>query len=471
MRPGTRARLGLLLAGALALVSCQTQRPQAASSLEPTAHEIQRAGDEILERYGGAYRDPALQAYVEQVGRRVLAATPIPPASVRFVLIDTDAVNAYAVPGATVFLTRGLFTWLNSEAELAGVIAHELAHVAERHVAQARQAERAAADRAQARGLFQPDAATEATLTAFSRSQELEADLVGLGYLVAAGYPGRAMADNLRQFEAVELVARQERGVSGTWPGGEDAMATHPSSAERLAALAVAPQSAADGDDRRGPYLAAIDGLGFGPRGDDWRLQNGRMVHPTAGIEFALPEGYALASSAGVLSGTGPAQSALVIDFVARDPSTSPAAYLNREFAGRGIQPAETRVIGGYPAAVIGLEREEQAGRRWRALLGTVGVQDDALLRVVSIAPADGDAMEAAAFESIVGSLRQSAPAGPGVVRQLVVHEVRPGESVAGLAAAMGGSSGAFAEVVLRALNGLAPGAELAPGDLIKLVQ
>jgi predicted Zn-dependent protease len=463
----------LLAAWALALGSCQTgHRYPGAPSLEPTAAEISHASDEILSRYGGAYRNPALQAYVEQVGGRIIAATPLPAGSVTFVLIDTDAVNAYAVPGATVFLTRGLFTWLNSEAELAGVIAHELAHVTERHVAEARLAERAAAQRAQAQGVLRLDEDAEARLLAYSRTQELEADRVGLGYLVAAGYPGRAMADNLRQFDAVEQMSRLERGVGdGIYPG-EDAMTTHPSSAERTAALAALPPFAADGDAMHARYLAAVAGLPFGPRADDWRVAGHRMVHPTAGIEFSLPTGYVMASSAGVLSGTGPERSALVIDFVARDPSTTPAAYLNRAFGRIGVNPAETQMIGGFPAAVIGLE-EEGDGQRWRAVLGTIGVQDDALLRVVSLAPASGAAVEEAAFRAVVDSLRHSASAAAAPTHRLVVHEVATGESIASLTQKMNppAPTEGYAEDLLRALNGLAPGDEVAPGDMVKLVE
>lgn len=469
MAPGrqrARGRSPLVVAALLALAGCAAPRPQP-SPLEPTAAGIARAGDDILARYGGVYRDPKLQAYVDGVGNRIVAASPLPAGSVRFVLVDTDAVNAYAVPGATVFLTRGLLTWLNSEAELAGVIAHELAHAAENHVTRARLAEQAAAERAHAAGVMGPQAAAQASVLAFSRGQEIEADLAGLGYLVAAGYPGRAMADNLHQFEAVETVGRLQRGIVGDWPGGDETMATHPSSDERLAALAAAPQAAAGGDDGRDRYLAAIDGLPFGPRADDWQVAGDRMFHPATGIAFSLPPGYAMASSAGVLSGTGPGQNALIVDLVDRPPAMSPATYIDAEL-GSG-EAVESRVIGGFPAAVIGLERAERSGRRWRALLAAIGVRDDALLRVLSVAPAEGMGAEETAFRAIAASLHRSAENAPAATARLTVHSVQAGETLASLAAGAGDPR--LAETLLRALNALPPGTEPAPGDRLKVVR
>ncbi len=462
-RPAAWIAIGL----ALFAVACRTPGAAPATGGEPSAAAIQRAGDEIVARYGGVYEDPAVQAYVEGVGARIIAQTPLSPAGIRFVIVDTDAVNAYAIPGATIFLTRGLLIWLNSEAQLAGVIAHEVAHLTERHVAQAR----GAAEDESAAGSGADDAAA-ARLRAYSRHQELEADRVGLGFLVAAGYPGAAMRDSQLQFDAVEEIGRLERGVSAPMLALDEAMATHPSSAERTAALANAPEFAASGEVGRERYLAAIDGIPFGPNSGDWQVHGDRIVHPAAGIEFTRPADFALAGSAGVVSGSGPGQSALVLDFVSRDPATTPAAYLNRAFSRLGSAPAETRLIGGFPAAVGSASRRDE-GQHWFSVVSSIGIRETALLRVMAVAPAESAGVVRDAMGRVLQSLRRTDAGATVPGRRIAIHTVAAGETATSLADRMAVHDAlpGHALALFLALNDLDPQATPEPGSTVKLVR
>ena len=463
-----RGLLSALLAAEL-LAGCQTAAPGRHSA--PPVDAIARANDEILARYGGAYEDPQLHAYVTGVGRRILAETDLPQDAVRFVVIDTDVVNAYAIPGATIYVTRGLLTWLNSEAELASVIAHEIAHLTEDHVAQAREALRAAGQNASGGGQGGPSAETTARLRAHSRENELEADAVGLEFLVAAGYPGEAMLSSQLQFDATEAIGRLQRGVTDPLLPSARAMATHPSSSDRMAALAALPEIGTPGEDRRAAYLAAIDGLAYGPNDHDWQIVDDRIIQPVAGIEFRRPDGFSLVASAGVVSGAGPGDSALVIDFIPRGGATTPAGYLAQEFDLLQIDLLEPRLIGGFPGAVVAGSRVDD-GRHWASLVGAVGVHEDTLMRILAVGTIDSSAALQRGFEAVLSSLRSGdRPAETGR-HVIAVRTVAEGDDIASLVAAMADvvDSSAHAEDLLLALNGLDRDDALVPGQPIKLV-
>lgn len=463
-----RRLLCVLLAAGL-LVGCQTRAP--GSLPAPSTDAIARANDEILARYGGAYQDPQLQAYITGVGRRILAETDLSPDAVRFVVIDTDVVNAYAIPGATIYVTRGLLTWLNSEAELAGVIAHEIAHLTEDHVAEVREALRAAEQGAGTGSQGGPSADTEARLRAHSRENELEADEIGLGFLVAAGYPGDAMLSSQLQFDATEAIGRLQRGVTDPLLPPTRAMATHPSSDERIAALAALPALDTPGDDRRAAYLTAIDDLHYGPNDNDWQIVGDRVIQPVAGIEFRRPAGFSLAASAGVVSGSGPGDSALVIDFIPRGSMITPAGYLAQEFDLLQIDLLEPQLIGGFPGAVVAGSRVND-GRHWASLVGAVGVREDTLMRILAVGTIDSSDALKQGFESVLSSL-QSGTEPTEIGRHIItVHTVAAGEDLGSLAAmmAVGDASSAHAADLLLALNALNRDDDLVPGQTVKLI-
>lgn len=457
-----------MLVVATLVAACQPGGGPRQNLHEPSPGANQRAVEDILTRYGGEYRNPALQSYVEQVGRRVLAVTPLTASNVRFIMVDTDEVNAHAVAGATIFITRGMLTWLNSEAELGAVLAHELAHLTEDHIARARLAERTAADRARAQGQLTLDGAAAASLLAYSRNQELEADRIGRGYLIAAGYDGAATVANLRQFQMIQTITGLERGIDGPLLPRDSTMSTHPSSPARMAALGS--NDSPGGETGRDAYLARIAGVPFGPHADDWQISGRRVTHPGVGIVFSLPSGFTMASSAGVLSGSGPRDSRMVVDFVTRDPSTTPAAFLNRDHGRIGARPAETRMIGGFPAAVIGYEGGSDDQYIMR---GVLGVTDDALLRVTALAPMPGVDIVEAAFKELLNSLDHEAALVAGTVRVVEVYEVMPGDTARSLAQRMNPpqSAASLREELLRAFNGMTSSDELSPGQLIKLVR
>ena len=198
----------------------------------------------IEREVGAAYPDAALQAYVDRVGQKLVRGSGL-AGSYRFVVLDLPVVNAHALTGY-VFVTRGLLAVLDDEAELAAALGHELGHLTQRHAAQRARARQgvleAAVEAATTTGSVTVGRSVARdgliALRRYSREQELEADRIGLGYVVQAGYRSSAMAsliDRLRQ------QAQLEAKLLGEAPDSFDqrsATSTHPAPFERKGALA-----------------------------------------------------------------------------------------------------------------------------------------------------------------------------------------------------------------------------------------
>ncbi|MDP2334796.1 MAG: M48 family metalloprotease [Reyranella sp.] len=260
---------------------------------------------------GAAYPDAALQSYVDRVGQKLARGSGL-AGPYRFVVLDLPVVNAHALPSGYVFVTRGLLAVLDDEAELAAALGHELGHLTQRHAAQ----------RARARqGVL--DAAVEAAavtgsvtvgrsvardgliaLRRYSREQELEADRIGLGYLVQAGYRSDAMAsliDRLRQ------QARLEAHLLDEAPDTFDqrsATSTHPAPFERKDALQTIGVSAA-GESGRPAYLAAIDGMSVDDAPDEGFVRGRAFLHPTLKLAFEAPRDFRLFNDQDGVLGVG----------------------------------------------------------------------------------------------------------------------------------------------------------------------
>src|SRR5690606_10168196 len=155
-----------------------------------------REHERLVSSYGGVYRAPALDALIEKTVERLSAASENPNLQYRVTVLNSPAINAFALPGGSLYITRGLVSLANDTAELSSVLAHEMAHVVARHAAiredQMRQA--AVVSRVISDVLSDPDlgalslARSRLSLATFSRGQELEADAIGVGNSSRAGY-------------------------------------------------------------------------------------------------------------------------------------------------------------------------------------------------------------------------------------------------------------------------------------------
>ncbi len=355
------AALLALVAGACAF-NRATGRPQLVLTSQAEEERIGEQAAAEVERSVGIVAAPELGAYVRAIGRRLAAHVPEgAPRAREFRVVDLAEPNAFALPGGHVFVSRGLLELANSEDELAGVLAHEIAHVAARH--SANQAAVAAPLRvvagigALAAGIVSPalgavvgsvgEVTGDLVLAPHSRSQEREADELGQRLVAAAGWDPAGLA------RLLATLGREERLAGGS---GGGFLSTHPATEERVAAarsrareLRAAPARRIAPD--RAAFLRRIEGLVVG---DDPRrgvLDGDRLLHPGLDFSIRLPPGWEVARGAGAVASRAPDGSALLAVGVigeGRDPLAAGRAFEREHRVSVRLEPAR---IGGLPAA------------------------------------------------------------------------------------------------------------------------
>ena len=252
---------------------------------------------EILKEYGD-YPADQLQNYVANVGKRLANASDRTDLFFHFRVVNSPEVNAFALPGGYVYVTRGLLAYVNSESELAGVLGHEIGHVTARHAV--RQYTKAASYNLATgiASIFVPgvnnfgqiaDIAFVAITSGYSRDYEREADRLGVKYALKAGYDPKAVSNFLHTLDLLDKVKGQKTYHS--------LFATHPKTEERVA---LAESEADSGNITlqaqliigREPYLKQVDGLLFGPDPKEGVVIGNRFQHPDLRIEVIFPQGW-----------------------------------------------------------------------------------------------------------------------------------------------------------------------------------
>jgi len=279
-----------------------------------------KAHQEVLKEYA-VVDSPALQAYVNGVGQKLAAQSHRAHLKWTFTVLDSPEVNAFALPGGYVYVTRGILAYLDSEAELAGVVGHEIGHVTARHGAQ-RATSQARAGWAVlgatvlgavveaatgVRGLSQAAGDIAQTgaagfIARYGREQELQADQLGAEYLARTRYDPQRMVDVIQVLKDQERFAADAAKAAGRAPPAEPGwLASHPSNDQRLAeirATAARLKAAQPGggwaDDGRLRYLKTIDGIGFGDGREQGVVRGRQFLHEPLGIAITAPEGWAI---------------------------------------------------------------------------------------------------------------------------------------------------------------------------------
>lgn len=478
---------GLTFAAFLLLSACQLTNAVVDPSLKPsdspvTVDNVTR-GDrlaeiarqqhpKILATYGGEYSDPKVERMVARIVGRLTAVSANPGQTYKITLLDSPNVNAFALPGGYLYITRGLLALANDSSELAAVIAHEMGHVTANHGLKRQEIEAKSALAAKVvSDVLEDDADTRAALVRgklklaqFSRNQELEADVIGIKAIGEAGYDPYAAARFLRAMDRFSAL----RSVSGADDASLDFLATHPNTPQRIelagrhAREFGTPGTAGVQD--RDAYLAGIDGLPFGDSADEGFVRGRNFLHPGLGVAFSVPSGFAFDNSAAAVTATGPGNVAVRFDGVELSPSTALADYVRSGWVA-GLDAASVR-----PAAVNGLDavRARAATSEWQFDIAVVRVGGQAY-RLLTAAPRGSSALAATA-DSVVSSFRQLTPAEIASLRPLRIHvvTVKAGDTAGSLAASMSGVDRQLE--LFRLLNGLSSTASLSVGDKVKIV-
>lgn len=285
---------------------------QSFTALMSPAKEKQVGAEEhpkILSEFGGAYTQGEWQAYVNEVGQKLAALSERPDLTWTFTVVNDTAVNAFALPGGYIYITRGLLALASDEAEMAGVLSHEIGHVTARHTAQRYSATAATNVGIQVLGVLSSAAGVggleniaavgaELALKSYSRDQELESDMLGVRYMTRAGYDPQAVSSFFEKLRAYERIEGLKAGDANA-AEKNNLMATHPRTAERIAqAIKLADKNGASSpaSTRRDAarYMAHVDGLVFGEDVDQGVVQGTTFIHPDMRFRFDVPDGFTI---------------------------------------------------------------------------------------------------------------------------------------------------------------------------------
>jgi predicted Zn-dependent protease len=307
--------------------------------------------EQILQEYG-VYADTKVQAYVNEVGQKLAAQSHRPQLTWTFTVLDSTEINAFALPGGYVYITRGIMAYLDSEAELAGVLGHEIGHVCARHGAQrATQQQRAGLGVLaatvlgavlEANGVSRAtDLASQVSQTAaagyiasYSRDQESQADALGAEYLARNRYNPRNMVDVIRVLQNQERFAADMAKAQGkAAPSGPNWLASHPSNDQRLADIVdiSARYVGQYGDDQRPRYIQTLEGMTFGESREQGVTRGRHYYHEGLGFALTAPVGWEIDNSPSAITlVNGAGDAALVVRVVPPKYGSTPQEVIRQ---------------------------------------------------------------------------------------------------------------------------------------------
>jgi predicted Zn-dependent protease len=442
--------------------------PKNAEVSSPSVREHQR----VLSAYGGAYEDPRLHAKLTSIVNRLVAASDRPDLSYKITILNSPAVNAFALPNGQLYVTRGLLSLANDSAEFASVMSHEMAHVIARHAATREEQARKTELISSVNDLLSDPqigamalARSKIALATFSRSQEFEADGIGVGIAARAGFD---------PFGASRLLTSMGRNAElyTATRGGDarslDFLSSHPATPERVKNAAdSARQSPATGRVHRdkAAYLASIDGMTYGEDPADGFVRGRHFLHPKLGFSFMAPEGFVLDNTTqAVLGSKEGAGQALRLDVVKVSSEQSLIEYLNSGWI-ENIEDGsvEELSVNGVPAATA-----TASGNQWAFRLYVVRFGGE-VYRFIFAAKNRTTEADRAFRESIQTFRRLTSQEARSVKPlHLKIVKVQPGDTVESLSTRMA----PFDHQVERfqVLNGLEPDEQLKAGDVVKVI-
>ena len=470
----------LLIACLITLAGCASNPSSGGSSVVvgTQGREVE-IGNEMHEQMmaeGAAYDDPELQAYVNRVGQRLVANSDMPNTKFTFTVIDSPDINAFALPGGYIYINRGLLSYLDSEAEMAGVLAHEIGHITGRHHGRRQTADitnkviattayilTGSGDIADASQMYGAE-----LVSGYGRDMELEADGLGAEYMYKSGYEPDALLaviGVLKDQEQFQRVKAKSTGKKvGTYHG---LYATHPRNDQRLktvvrAANELETDEYIENPEVPGEFRGHMEGLVWGASVQDQRAEN-RYYHNKLAFTFEHPPGWSVSAGASSVVASSPPgdDTTLTVRLKRRDTGATPRGVLEKGAGG-----------------TLSLGQElDQAGLKGYTAVASNGSESRRLAVIdynnLSYLFEGRSSDFPGADASLLLMIETFRPMHPkerttGTPRYIHYIQVPRGATMASLAASIRIPN---AEDQLRLLNGLYPGGEPRTGDWIKVIR
>lgn len=464
-----------------ALISACASSPTSDSSVVIGGRKVSvESSDEAKEHQkivdgGAVYDDPELAAYIDGIGQRLVKASDWPDEAFTFTIIDSPDINAFAMAGGFVYINRGLLAYLDSEAELAGVLSHEIGHITARHSARQQTAGitnqviattayilTGSGDLADASNMY----GTE-IVRGYGREHELEADGLGAKFMHDAGYDPEALLEVIGVLKDQEQFQRVKAKSSGKPVASYHGLyATHPRNDQRLQTVIRTAGDLTTGEtlvdpEVPGEFRRHIEGLVWGPSVQSEREDN-RYYHNKLGFSFEHPPGWNVTAGGQSIVATAPDGSAsMTLTLRRKDQASTPRQLLETSATGSLAGGTELDQAGlkGYTAvASAGGSSKRLAVIDYKSLsylfdgaAGNFATEDPQLLAIIE------------SFRPMHPKERQT-----GKGYHIAYVQVPRGATMASLAASVRLPD---AEAQLRLLNGLYPRGEPRTGDWIKMIR
>lgn len=438
----------------------------------------QRSDPRVREEYG-IVDSPALQTYVQAIGRKLVAVSHRPNLEWHFAVVDSPVVNAFAIPGGYTYFTRGILAYLANEAELAGVMGHEIGHITARHsVRQITRSELAQIGLGVGQILSPTfgqfgnlaESGIGIVFLRFSRDDEREADRLGVEYASRAAYDPRQVGNF---FDVLgRLSAANDRETIPGW------LSTHPDPPSRVEATRMLAEewirNLGLAEERmtlnRDPFLRSLDGIVFGNDPREGIIEGIWFYHPELQFQIAFPAGWRVDNTRTAVLALDPQRGAQMQLTVGNaPPGTDPVDYA-RAVAARGMAPQSGRevTINGYPAFIATYAVRTPDGGALAALVGFIQYRNR-IFEIAGITPdlrRYGSVIEDSirSFDRITD--KRILGAQPD---RLKIYAALEGDTLMGIAQRLNNPRVNADELAI--LNRLAVNQPITPGRLVKVVE
>jgi predicted Zn-dependent protease len=485
--------------------SAPAEKSQKSKSVPKGEIESARRNYEEITKFYGIYEDQAVQDYVSAIGQRVARHSDMPDMEWHFTVLDDGSINAFTTGGGYVYIFRGLLAYVNSEAELAGVIGHEIAHVTQRHPAKGQGRSILANILAIGAAIMTGNAAVAdmasigaaAWVQGYGREAESEADRFGMVYMTRAGYDPKAMKSVFETFKAQESFelasARKEGREPHIYHG---VFSDHPAPDDRAAAAARAAALVTDVPEggfviNRNTYMQAVDGMAFGSSRAQGVVRDNRFYHADLGLTMAFPRGWIIENQRDRILAYNPSltsnpalsqtryptgevrpESVMQISVDPRPPNKAPREFL--------IEKLKRSLAGGQPVTINGMDGYSVLSREGSPLDNGAGpVRYIALYRGnsafifagASRSQRNGQPEADGLFRSVAETMRDLKPAEFPLAEPYRLKILRATDKTRLAEYAENIPAEKYHKEELELINGVYPNKKLPVGEYIKVVE
>ena len=473
----------IIAAASLLLTDCAQNpvsgNPNFVTMSESQEVQIGRQEDVNVRQQYGVYDDKVLQQYVDMVGQRLARESHRPGLQYSFTVVDSPEINAFALPGGYIYITRGIMSYLNSEAELAGVLGHEIGHVTARHGVQQMSAATAAGVGATLLGIFVPGLRNatgdnainllgNVLLSGYGRDHELEADRLGAQYLARTGYDPQAMIKVVGVLKDQELFDAELAKAEGRQPRAyHGVFASHPDADTRLQQVVAEAGAPAPGARRnQEEFLRVIDKLVFADSPEQGIVRNGNFYHVDFGLALSFPRDWKVKNQPSNVAAASPAKDAIVDLRGAGPAQGTPLDVLRKVLRGNLGTDATQRTINGLQAAITTTTMQGKPTRVAIVFLGK------------SAFLIGGQALNAQAMQRVlpeintaINSFHAMTDEEYKLARPLTLRVINAPKDTRFADLARTSPLGKNAVSYLRLINGMYPSGEPLPGQPLKVIE